>query len=308
MEVYNAVTLPELFAPGEYGLSSAVNWVTSGERWAGGIQFDADCTEVAVTIMECISGTPTPIPSKFATWNHLTRGARSFDIYDRVDCSPADGTWYEVAQTKALRALTNSGPTQLERTFWTGAVGVTGGAGPRNYPNLTSIGPIYDSTNRILLQPSSTIISGAPLDVVEGLGALEEALGNCYDGAGVIHVPVRVGVELCARYLVYKQGDKLYTWLGNQVVIGRGYPSNFGPNGSVPPVGSTWMFATSPIFGFKGQPRTFQPRDSLDRSVNTLLMIAEQKFLLGWTCCLAGVLVTTGGEQAGDPLSPLQDT
>jgi hypothetical protein len=306
-EVYAPISLPDLFLPASFGLSSVVNWITpSDTHWAGGVQYDVDCTEVSVTLMTCISGVPSdPAPTKSVTWSHATRGARAFTVFDRADCSPVGSDWYEVGQQKVLKALTQSGPIQLERTFWSG---VSGAAPALVYPNLTSTGPIFDDTGRILLQPSSTLVSGAPLDVVEGLGQLENTAAACYDGELTIHVPLRIAAELEAKALIYRDGSIIRTYCGSKVAIGRGYVSTIGPGASTPPVGSTWMFATGPIFGIRGTPRTFSPVESFDRSVNTVQMIAEQTFLLGWQCCLTGVLVTTGGEQAGDPLSPLQDT
>lgn len=304
MEVYEPISLPDLFLPGEYGLASVVNWVSGPAHWGGGVQYDADCAEVNVTISPCISGAPE-IAAKDITWSHLTRGARAFDVFARADCSPGGSTWWDDAQTKVLKALAEESPTQMEATFWTGAVD---NPPALNYPNLASTGPVYDSTGRILLQPTATIISGTPLDVVEGLGRLEAALGAQYSGKGVIHVPKILGPALSAQKQIYEKSGKLYTYCGNLVAIGNGYPSNVGPGFTTPPAGSTWMFATGPIFGLRGQPRTFTRDESFNRSVNTLQMIAEQKFLLGWQCGFAAVLVTSGGEQAGDPNSPLQDT
>jgi hypothetical protein len=301
---YTPLTLHELFASSGFGLSSVIEWITpSDSHWTGGIQYDVDCTEVAVTMMECVSGAPSPNPTKSATWSQITRGARPFTLYDEVDCSPADGNWWDTGQAAALRGLANSSPTGLERALWNGATN----SAPV-FPNLTTIGPLYsDATNRILLQPAATIISGTPLDVVEGLGRLEKALGDCYDGWGVIHVPSQLGAAFAARNLCYLRGDRLYTYNGNRVAIGKGYTGT-GPGNVTQPTGSMFVYATGPVFGIRGAAKTFDPVQSFDRGVNTLKMIAEQTFLLGWTCCLAGVLVTTGGEQAGEPGTPLQDT
>lgn len=298
MDVYAPVTVPDLFTPGRYGLTSVVNWISpSDSHWGGGIQYDADCTDVNVAALECISGAPETIAHMSeATWEHETRGARAFDVYSRVDCSPADGDWWNVAQTRALRALTNSAPWQLERTFWSGHSHI---APAHIYPNLIATGPIYDETNRILLQPSATVISGSPLDVVEGLGALEASFAACYHGEGVIHAPFRMAAALAAQNLIFKDGSVLRTHNGNAVALGRGYNAARGPGDTTPPVGATWMMMTSPIFGYRGQARTFTAAESFDRSVNTLEMIAEQKFLLAWSCCLHSVLVTYGGETAG---------
>lgn len=291
---YEPLSLPDLFSPAGFGLTSVIEWLTGGPHWQGGIQYDVDCTEIAVTMMECISGAPAVNPTKSATWARLTRGARPFTLYGEADCSPADGDWWETGRDRALTALSHAAPTGIERAFWTGQTN----SAPV-LPNLTTTGPIYaGAANILLLQPAATLISGAPLDVVEGLGRLEAALGTCYDGRGVIHVPEQLGPALAAQNLCYKEGTRLYTYEDNLVAIGRGYPGT-GPNGGAPPAGSMWMWATGPVFGIRGTPKTFDPVQMLDRSVNTYKVIAEQTFLVGWTCCLIGVLVTTGGEIAG---------
>lgn len=303
------VTVPDLFEPGRYGLTSVVNWIAPTDtHWQGGIQYDADCTEVAVTIMECISGAPSPIPAKGRTWSRLVRGARPFTVYDEIDCTP-DANWWDVGETRALRALANSGPMQVERTFQLGTTAVTGGGAPLIYPNLTSTGPIFASDGHILLQPASTIVSGAPVDVVEGLGILEKALGLCWDGTGVIHVPLRLASAFAARNLCYRDGNYLRTYGGgNKVVIGSGYDETKGPQGVTAPVGAGWIWGTTPIFGIKSSPRAFPGVEAFDRNVNTYKVIAEQTFILGWTCCLIAVLVTVGGELAGLPGTAQQQT
>jgi hypothetical protein len=303
MEVYTPVTPPDVFDTAPFGLFSAINWAPSGDaHWQGGVQYDADCTAVGVTSSPCISGAPeSSILTKAVTWSHNTRGARPFTVFDRVDCSAPGGGWENDAQ-RASMALTRSAPTQVEATFWSGSSGL----GAPVFPNLTSTGPILDSTGRITLQPSSVLISGTPLDLTEGLGRLETALGNCYDGVGVIHIPDTLGPALSARNLCYVRGNRLVTYNGNIIVLGRGYTGT-GPDGSSFP-GGLWLRATSQLFGYRSAVRTYQNIESFDRSTNTVKMIAEQTFLIGWTCCLAGVLVTAGGEQAGEFNSPLQDT
>jgi|SRR5262245_13189020 len=305
IEVYTSVTPPDLFVDPAFTLAANVTWITPGDaHWQGGVQYEANCSEVAATLMECISGAPSPIPAKASTYSRLFRGARAFTAYAEVDCSPTKEWWTE-GQTRVLRALAMSGPTQLERTFWTG-VAITGNA--LVYPNLTSTGPIFNSTGRVLLQPSATVISGAPLDVVEGMGRLEKALGDCYDGVGWIHVPSNLIQALYARNQCYERNGKLYSSRGNIVVVGDGYSSNVGPGNTTPPGGSGWLAATSPVWGIRGTPRTWNATQSFDRNVDTYKVMAEQTFLLAWECCLVNVLVTTGGEQAGEPGAATQDT
>lgn len=304
MEVYARLTLPELFQASPHSLVENVTWVPPTDKhWVGGIQYDTDCTDADVTSSPCISGAPdSSALTKSATFSQVTRGSRAFTVYAEVDCTP-DRQFWDSAEQSAKRALTVSAPDQIEQTFWTGS----SGAGAPIFPNLTTTGPIYDSTGDILLQPSSTIISGQPLDLVEGIGRLEEAFHDCYHGLGVIHAPVVLSTDFARRGMYeHGPGNTLVTSMGNRIVFGTGYPINVGSGGVAPPLGSAWVFMTSPVFGIRGPVRTFRREESFDRGVNTLKMIAEQTIVLGWECCLAGVLLTVGGDLAGSPFSALQ--
>lgn len=291
-EVYTFIDQPNLYLPPQYGLLSAVNWLTPTDpHWAGGIQYDVNCAEVNVTLSPCVSGAPVTGWAKVPTWDRATRGARAFTVYGEAECSPAGSDWWTAGESDSLRVLTQAGSTQVERTFWTG-VGVGapgGGSAPRVFPNLTASGPIFDETNRIILQPSSVLATGVASDVIQGLGLLESLFTQCYDGYGVIHVPYRLGAPLAAAGLIRIERGQLYTLTGQRVVLGYGYPDTYGPNGTPVTVGASWIFMTSPIFGLRGTPRVTGPVDSLDRSVNTVKFIAEQTFLLAWECCLVGV-------------------
>ncbi len=297
-EAFMPLTVPDDFDAQRYGLMSVITWVPSGDNhWKAGVQYDVDCAEAQITLSDCIV---TGIAPKAATFTRVTRGARAFTVYAEKDCSPpGSDDWWTDASNEVITALGQASPTQIEKAFWSGYSG--GNAAPV-YPNLMSTGPVFDSTNDILLQPSATLISGSPLDVVEGLGRLEESLGNCYDGVGVIHIPVRILAELAAQSLVYRDGQVLRTFKGNLVAAGAGYDSTIGPGGTTPPAGSAWMFATSPIFGLRSAAQTRNNTvESFDRSVNTLKIIAEQTVLIGWKCCRIGVLVSTAGEPIGTP-------
>jgi hypothetical protein len=297
MEAYTPITSPDLFTAGRYGLSSAVNWATPSDvHWQTGVSYEADCTAAAITVMECLTDdavTGGTVPDKSDTWEHLVRGARAFTLYDRVSCSPV-GDWWETGQERAIRALTNSTPTALERAFWSGASVDIGGAPWTIYPNLTTDGPTYDASGRILLQPNMLVISGGTGDdIVGALGALEAAFAECYDGEGVVHAPFSLGPRLAAEHLITVDGKNLRTPNGNILVLGRGYDPDIGLNGAAPPTGSSWMFMTSPIFGFQGPVKTFNRVEQFDRSTNTLTVFAERTHLLAWHCCLAGVLVSS---------------
>lgn len=310
VEVYTSeVTVPELLESPGYGLLENVTWIPGdgAGHWRGGIQYDADCYASSPTVSACFDGGPTEIADKAATWEHDTRGARAFTVFDEWDCPPV-GRGLSLddlndARDKALRALSASAAFTVERVFWSGDVGNTPA---QVFPNLVTISatPVVTGTRGLItLQPAGTLITGG-LDVVEGLGLLEEAVAECYHGRAWIHVPSVLLPALSAKNLCYERNGRLFTYAGNRIIVGRGYDSSVGPNGSANATGVTQMYATSPVFAIKDTPRAFGPVESLDRSVNTLKMIAEQTYLLGWHCCLIGVTVTMGGEEAGEVAGP----
>ncbi len=290
------VTVPDLLTAPTYGLLDNVTWIPADEagHWQGGIFWDADCYASSPTISACFDGGPSEIAPKAATWEHMTRGARPFTVFDRWDCAPVGRGLtlddLERGRTKALQALAASGPFSVERVFWSGDVGNTPA---KVYPNLIDISdtPVVTGTRGLItLQPSGVAITGT-VDVVEGLARLEAEVAECYHGQAWIHVPAVALPALAAQNLVREKNGKLYTPANNLVIVGRGY--------DVTASTTTQLVATSPVFGIKSTPRAFGPVESFNRSVNTLEMIAEQTYVLGWHCCLITVSVTIGGETAG---------
>lgn len=287
------------WAPLDYGLASVVTWQTAtDERWINGVRWEPVCATGNTTVSPCITGT-TAIdpPAKAATWSHQTRGAYSFTVYSEIDCSPPG--WWDLAQERAAAGLTEVEAWQVERVFQTGQA-----AGVSNLilPNLTTTGTIFHPIDSsVLMQPSTLTVTGAVLDVVEGLGRLEQALADCYRGGrGVIHVPIQVVNELAAQHLITARGTQLRTTIGNLVAVGAGYTPTIGPGGATPAAGTAWMFGTGTMFGYRSELKIpGSNRESLDRSENTLRRIAERHVLIGWDCCLIAVLVTLGGEPAG---------
>lgn len=298
---FQLVTPDNPFIPSDFGLASVVNWqIVDNERWVGGVKWEPVCvTGSAATVSPCITGAPViDTPAKVPTWFHSLRGARSFTVHSEIDCSPVG--WWDRAVSDAAAGFTQSEAWQTERVFQTGTA-----AGLTNLilPNLTTTGPISDPIDSsILLQPASTVISGAPIDVVEGLGRLEQAIsGNCYAGGKpIIHMPIQIAEQLAAEGMFKTQGPKLFTTLGTPVAVGAGYNPAAGPGGTTAPTGAGWMYATGQIFGYRSAIKLLGTNtDALDRAENTLKRIAERNVLLGWDCCLAAVLVTLGGEYAG---------
>jgi hypothetical protein len=303
--VVNARSLvdPPKFTPYPYGLLSVAQPANAGDtHWKLGVTYEPICGVVSTTYDACFTVTGTGQvalpPAKVANATEGRRGATAFTVYAEIDCSAVG--FYDRAEATARDALQRSEQTQVEMAFWTGRA-----AGAQTvFPHLAANSLLLDPDgSNITLQTAATVVTGGGSgeDVVEALGRLESALMSCYDGVGVIHVPIALAPALAHSNLVVKQGQRLFTPMGNMLAFGAGYLGT-GPDGSNPAPGSTWMYATGAAFYFRGDVMTFPREQSLDRSVNTLKMIAERTYVLGWDCCHFAVQTTLGGIPAGAPL------
>jgi len=289
---------PPAFRTLPYGLFSVVDFVTpTDDHWQNGVTYESTCFPMSISVGgstydECITVTGTgapPAPSTLAdNVDKVFRGATPFTPYVEFDCSPV-GNADAVERTND--ALARSEQWQVEHAFWTGVVD----GQQVVWPHLAANAAQLDSQG-IVLQTSAIVVTGgsSPMDVAEGLGALESALGNCYGGAGVVHVPSVALPTLVAWNLVRDGGDSvLRTARGNRVAIGAGYPGT-SPAGATPSLGTTWIYATGNLVGYRSDVTTLRPSEAIDRSRNTIKMIARRTYVLDWDCCHVAALVQLG--------------
>lgn len=284
---------PPVFTPQPYGLISVVQPVDdSTVHWQNGVTWESRCMSPmgSATYDECIAVTGTggapPEPSvKTANVQLIDRGATPFTVYAKFDCSPVG---IANAQKIATDALNRSESWQVERIFATGLVDGKMIA----FPHLAATTEVDDAQG-IMLQSGATIVTGAPVDIATGLGLLEAQLANCYNGVGVIHVPIVALPTLDAWGLVKGTSGVLKTLNGNLVAVGAGYPGT-SPSGAAATAGTTWLYATGAIMMRRGDIKIAPSRDSIDRRNNTVEMIAERTYVLGWDCCHAAVQVDIG--------------
>ena len=191
---------------------------------------------------------------------------------------------------------------QVEYAFWTGSVAASGN---KVYPHLAANAAVLDAgvIPTITLQCAATTVTGSViLDVVEGIGRLEAALGNCYNGQGTLHVPMILGEQLFRAGVVKVDGAQIKTQAGNLVALGAGYPGT-GPDGTMIS-NAVWVYITGPVFAYRSAIERFRFRDSFNRSENTAQMIAERTYVLGFDCCcLYALPISVGGIVTGQPLS-----
>ena len=290
---------PPSSAPYPYGLLNAVDWRPNGDPHVfQGIQWNSMCpADANTTVDPCFTGGGVTAKSK-QTFQYL-RGATPFTVYTEVDCSPP-GFW-DSADDKIAQAMAMAEGPEVETVLWTGSVAGTGNG---QYPHLAANATVTDSSvlAPVTLQTATGTVTGSTiLDVVEGLGRLEAALLACAKGTGFIHVTPVVLELMAAWRLVELRGGQLYTMAGNRVVVGAGYTGS-APDGTSA-VGSQWMYATGPLFGYRSAVRTFDKATGLDRNVNTLKLIVERTYVVAYDCCIYGVAVSTGGIITGTPNS-----
>ena len=245
----------------------------------------------STTYDECLVVTgigDVPEPSdKAGNVDVTTRAATPFTAYARFDCSTVGYTTEEFARI-GTAALTQSESWQIENAIWTGLADDT----PVVYPHLSASSIILDAEGYTLQLATSIPVTGA-VDVATGLGLVEQSLADCHNGVGVIHVPVKALPTLDAHGLVRDRNGVLKTLNGNIVAVGAGYPGT-SPTGVDPGVGASWIYATGPMFLYRSQIRVIPYRESLNRSNNTVEMLAERTYVVGWDCCQSGVLIDIG--------------
>src|SRR5882757_48135 len=293
---------PPSFTPIPFGLLTTVEFPNTPDvHWQNGITYQPVCG-VAVTGLgeltydECLAvtgsgGNPPPPQAFFNSVSVGPRGATSFVAMVEFDCSAVGN---EQAQLTATKALSMAEPWQVERAFWTG---VASGQSIV-FPHLAANAQVLDSDG-ILLQDPATIVSGAgetfPLNIEQALGELEQAIANCYDGVGVIHVPELLLPTMDAWGVIKQVGPVMKTANGNKIAVGAGYDGS-SPTGAPRGPNACWMYGTGNVFGYRSDIRVRAPQgaQSFDKATNTMKLIAERTYVLGWDCCHFAVQTNVG--------------
>lgn len=262
-----------------------------GPHWQNGVTWEEHCDAGATTYDECIAVTgvgaqaPPAPASKTDNVTQAYRGATPFTVFTEYTCAPIGN---EGVQAFAEEALLKVEAWQAERAFWTGT------AGNQNtvWPHLAEDTSLSDPQGIVLQNAASQLVTGGG-DIAHTLGVLEAGLADCYHGKGVIHVPMVALPTLTAESLVKDEGGTLVTAAGNKVIAGSGYTGS-SPAGVAAAAGTAWIYATGPVFAFRGNVRATPLSESFDRAENTVHMLAERTYVIAYECCLLATLVTLG--------------
>jgi len=280
------------FSPLPYGLWDAAQKPgIDNPHWQHGITWEERCDAGATTYDECIAVTGTggavpPAPeNKADNVDQLFRGATPFTVFAEYTCSPVGRT---EAETNALAsdALARVEGWWVERAVWTG----TSGGRTTVWPHLASSTELVDPQNITLQSAASVAATG---DAAHALGAVEASLADCYHGQGVIHMAPEALPTFVAWDLVEEDNGVLHTAAGNLVVVGTGYDGS-SPIGTAAADQTSWIYATGAVFGYRSDMRVTTLAESFNRAENTVHMLAERTYVLGFECCLIAALVNLG--------------
>jgi hypothetical protein len=293
---------PPTFTDRNFGLLSVVQarYDEPDAHWRNGVTFSDLCGLAGTTYDPiCVSGTAAPAKASNVTLQKF--GAEPFTVFGEFDCSPVGYSQQERA-AQAADALTRNESWQVERVFWTGAVAGVSSAVTSVNPHLAANEAVTDTLG-IRLQCAATQVSGSVvLDIVEGIARLEAAMGDCYNGQFVIHMPMVLGETLLSNYMAEIFGSQIKTRAGNLVALGAGYTGS-GPDGVITP-NVAWVYATPPVIAYRSRPETFTYKEMINRDSNTLQSIVERTYVLGFACCcFYAVPISVGGDVTGLPLS-----
>jgi hypothetical protein len=281
---------PPTRVPLPYGLLNAAQPQEEADaHWANGVRFQpVPCGPAGVTLEPCPSVTGGPDLAATAL-GLPTNGTSPFTVYAWIDCSTVG--YIQDAQRLATAALTSGEGRAVEREFWTGEYGTT--------PHLAEDTPVTGSDG-VVEQTAATIVTGAALDPVEALGALEDALGWCYGNEGVVHVTPATLTHLMNRGIVYRDGARLRTPNGHLIAAGSGYPGT-SPTGVAPAGGHAWMYATGAVTVRRSGIVLPSPQQMqvVNRNKNDVIQVAYRTYVIGWECCHFAALVRLGGEVTG---------
>ena len=272
-------------APLPYGLFSVFTPRPGSDdlHWMNGIEWEAlTCDPVSGTGIDCEDA--LGLPKSFADGGSVD-DASAFNVYGSYVCSPVGRTLSEAQERATLHLLARE-EAGVENALWTGALG--------NTPNL---------------QGATDLTAAGAVDVVNGIGQLEDFLATEYGSLGVIHMTRSGLITATAALAVVRDGQRMFTQAGTPVVAGAGYPGT-SPAAVAPDAGETWMYVTPALFGYRSDVITSSNRDGdlLDRGTNDLHAVAERTYVLGWDDCgVAAVNVTqgccggSGGVDGGSP-------
>lgn len=274
--------------PAPYGILSPATTVVedSNPHWVDEFDYETlDC--LADVTLSSICNTSTTVSAIKPSGSSPFLTYVPFEILTKFSCSTMSRRPEEIEEI-ALNAAEGCTQKAIEYELWTGALAQEMAA-----DGSWDAGTRGAFPNRYLASSSARDVTPTPGTGVKakyGLALLERALADCGCGIqGTIHATRDVASALGIK----GKDDKLVTNLGNLLVAGTGYTGT-GPDGSTPPNGKAWMYATGPITVRLGDRMVVPDKvsQSVDTRTNTTTYSVSQPAAVTWnSCCHVAVLV-----------------
>lgn len=231
----------------------------------------------------CGEATPYPIDCSGGFVDHAEKDvdsetpvfdARPFMVTASIECGSVG---YTEAQNEARvqRRLANGEQGAAELALWTGATSVGG----------TSL----DIEN---LQDSAVDVAVDSSDFTAVLAGLEDwlYLQQGYGNIGYLHAPVLTAAWAGDHHAVEKDGPLKKTPYGSIWIFGGGYPGT-GAGGAEPPAGGAYIYITGQVTVWRASDVfTYPPEQTMDRSTNQILLLAEREYAIGFDCVVGRAL------------------
>lgn len=249
-------------APGlpRYGLFNAATVLDDLEARgiASGFQFPAeDCGVVLSYDANCDTN-----PAKEFAEGLDYMEATPYWVYATRKCGTVGNTAADIERS-VVRKLVANEQHEVEAHLW-------GGGAVASDPNL--IGAVGVTT--------VTPVGAGP---GAAIAALEESFYDNYGYIGTIHVNMQAYAAAVYAGLVVRNGGTLNTPLGSVWSFGSGYGIT-GPGGDAPDAGTVWAFMTPPVLIRRGSAIVPRVAETLDRSANQWMGLAERVYAHSWVC------------------------
>jgi len=140
--------------------------------------------------------------------------------------------------------------------------------------------------------------AAGPVNIAQGVAALEGCLAEQYGGVGTLHVPAGAAALLgCCGLVTEDQATgTLRTLAGNCTVIGAGYSAqNTGPGNIPAEPGTAWLYITGPVVIRRGPVEVVpaRRRASINIRTNDLRVLVERTVVVATTCVVCAIQVVT---------------
>lgn len=246
-------------------------------RWESGFRVWTEGCEVAYIYEIC---PPSDADPKSSDGQGEEVQYQPYVIYASDACSTFSASrdfW-----GRATRKLILAESTKLERELWLGEAG----------------------GNPFLSDTPTTLVSGVggTLEPWQAIGILDQALGECSAGRGMIHIRPFLLPFLQEHRAVRREGNIYLSPMDNIIVPGRGYPGT-GPADEAIGVGpspSEWMYANTGIVQIRHSEVIYTPRQADEGAqyvwtTNDRAVRAERisHVALDPTCCVLAIEVAS---------------